>query len=203
MPRQKGGGFKGEQLKAARQGKSEKQAIAESDTALDDLWSNFNQSKAYAEELEHKLADQAKICTDLQNDFNASQDLINSLHAEILLLKSKNSDIYHQLRMERQRHKRATSKHGSMSSQILLLKKADAILSAQFSKGLRDSATTITKLLKTNEDLQTELSRSTTTWLSRTEALTEAAQSKLLASDTRLKKAQKEVSKLRKEFHRA
>jgi len=134
MPRQKGGGFKGEQLKAARQGKSEKQAIAESDTALDDLWSNFNQSKAYAEELEHKLADQAKICTDLQNDFNASQDLINSLHAEILLLKSKNSDIYHQLRMERQRCKRATSKHGSMTSQILLLKKVDAVSSAQFLK---------------------------------------------------------------------
>src|SRR5260370_5232310 len=203
MPRQKGGGFKGEQLKAARQGKSEKQAIAESDTALDDLWSNFNQSKAYAEELEHKLADQAKICTDLQNNFNASQDLINSLHAEILLLKSKNSDIYHQLRMERQRCKRATSKHGSMTSQILLLKKVDAVSSAQFSKGLRDSATTITKLLKTNEDLQTELSRSTTTWSSRTEALTEVAQSKLLASDTGLKMAQKEASKRRKGFHRS
>ena len=203
MPRPKGGQVKGDQLKAARQGKSEKQAIAESDTALDDLWSNFNQSKAYAEELEHKLTDQAKICTDLQNDFKAFQDLIDSLHAEILSLKSKNSDIYHQLRMERQRCKRATSKHGSMSSQILLLKKADAISSAQFSKGLRDSAVTITSLLKVNEDLRTELSQSVTTWSSRTEALTEAAKSKLMSSDTRLKNAQKEVSKLRKGFHRA
>jgi hypothetical protein len=203
MPRQKGGQLKGDQLKAARQGKSEKQAIAESDTALDDLWSNFNQSKAYAEELEHKLTDQAKICTDLQNDFKAFQDLIDSLRAEILSLKSKNSDIYHQLRMERQRCKRATSKHGSMSSQILLLKKADAISSAQFSKGLRDSAVTITKLLKVNEDLRTELSQSVTTWSSRTEALTEAAKSKLMSSDTRLKNAQKEITKLRKGFHRA
>ena len=186
MPRPKGGQVKGDQLKAARQGKSEKQAIAESDTALDDLWSNFNQSKAYAEELEHKLTDQAKICTDLQNDFKAFQDLIDSLHAEILSLKFKNSDIYHQLRMERQRCKRATSKHGSMSSQILLLKKADAISSAQFSKGLRDSAVTITSLLKVNEDLRTELSQSVTTWSSRTEALTEAAKSKLMSSDTRL-----------------
>jgi len=76
MPRPKGGQLKGDQLKATRQGKSEKQAIAESDTALDNLWSNFNKSKAYAEELEHKLADQAKIYTDLQNDFNAFQDLI-------------------------------------------------------------------------------------------------------------------------------
>src|SRR6266540_4355907 len=194
MPRPKGGQVKGDQLKAARQGKSEKQAIAESDTALDDLWSNFNQSKAYAEELEHKLTDQAKICTDLQNDFKAFQDLIDSLHAEILSLKSKNSDIYHQLHMERQRCKRATSKHGSMSSQILLLKKADAISSAQFSKGLRDSAVTITSLLKVNEDLRTELSQSVTTWSSRTEALTEAAKSKLMSSDTRLKNAQKEVS---------
>src|SRR6266542_56272 len=203
MPRPKGGQVKGDQLKAARQGKSEKQAIAESDTALDDLWSNFNQSKAYAEELEHKLTDQAKICTDLQNDFKAFQDLMNSLHPEILSLKSKNSDIYLHLLMERQRCKRATSKHGSMSSQILLLKKADAISSAQFSKGLRDSAVTITSLLKVNEDLRTELSQSVTTWSSRTEALTEAAKSKLMSSDTRLKNAQKEVSKLRKGFHRA
>src|SRR6266496_3409478 len=203
MPRPKGGQVKGDQLKAARQGKSEKQAIAESDTALDDLWSNFNQSKAYAEELEHKLTDQAKICTDLQNDFKAFQDLIDSLHAEILSLKSKNSDIYHQLRMERQRCKRATSKHGSMSSQILLLKKADAISSAQLSKGLKDSADTITNLLKTNKDLRTELSQSDTTWSSRMEASTETAKSKLISSDTRLKKAQKDISKLRKGFHRA
>ena len=70
MSHPKGGQLKGDQLKAARQEKLEKQAIAESDTALDNLWSNFNKSKAYAEELEHKLADQAKIYTDLQNDFN-------------------------------------------------------------------------------------------------------------------------------------
>ena len=87
-----------------------------------------------------------------------------------------------------------------MASQILLLKKADAISSAQLSKGLRDSATTITKLLKLNEDLQTELSQSVTTGSSQTEAITETAKSKLISSDTRLKNAQKEISKLRKGF---
>jgi len=87
-----------------------------------------------------------------------------------------------------------------MASQILLLKKANAISSAQFSKELRDSAATITKLLKMNEDLQTELSQSVKTWSTRTEALTEAAKSKLISSDTRLKSAQKEISKLCKGF---
>jgi hypothetical protein len=85
-----------------------------------------------------------------------------------------------------------------MASQILLLKKADAKSSAQLSKGLRDSAATITRLLKMNEELWTELSQSVATWSSRTEALTEAAKSKLMSSDIRLKNAQKEVSKLRK-----
>jgi hypothetical protein len=202
MPRQRGGQGKREQLKAARQGKLEKQAIVESEVALDDLWSNFNESKAYAEELERKLADQAIICTSLRNDFNSSQDLINSLRAAILSLNSKNSDIYHQLRMERQCGKRAASKHGSMASQILLLKKADAVSSAQFSKGLRESAATITQLLKMNEDLRTKLSQTITTQSSRTEALTEAAKSKLMSSDTRLKNAQKEITKLRKGFRR-
>src|SRR6266545_7086773 len=79
--------------------------------------------------------------------------------------------------------------------------KADAISSAQLSKGLRDSADTITNLLKMNEDLRTELSQSDTTWSSRMEASTETAKSKLISSDTKLKKAQKDISKLRKGFH--
>ena len=43
-----------------------------------------------------------------------------------------------------------------MTSWILLLKKTNAIASAQLSKGLRDSAATITKLLETNNNLCTE-----------------------------------------------
>jgi hypothetical protein len=103
---------KGNQLNAAREAKLDKQVIAESDSAWDTLWSNFNESKAYAQQLEQQLADQTIICTDLQNNFNASQNIINALHTEILLLKSRNGDIYHQLRMEKQRCKRAISKHG-------------------------------------------------------------------------------------------
>ena len=203
MPPKKGKQAKGDQLKAAREMKLEKEAIAESDAALDSLQSSFRESKTYALQLEQQLADQVQICTNLQNDLNTSHNLINTLRTEILSLKSKNSDIYHQLRMERQRNKRTISKQSSMASQILLLKKADAISSAQLSKGLRDSAAIITKLLKMNEHLQTELSKSATTWSSQIEVLTEATQSKLLSSDTRLKKAQKEVSKLRKAFSRA
>jgi len=204
MPRiSKSARVRGGQLNAAQEVNLEKKAVAESDTAWNTLWSNFNESKAHTKQLEHQLAEQTQLLADLQNDFNASQDLINTLRAEIVSLKSKNSDIYHQLRMERQRCKRAISKHGSMASQILLLKKADAMSSAQLSKGLRDSATTITKLSKINEVLRTELSQSITTWSSRTEALAEATNSKLISSDTRLKNAQKEISKLRKGFYRA
>ena len=190
-------------VETARETKLEREVIAESDAALDNLQSSFKESKAYTTQLEQQLADQVQICTDLQNNLNTSHNLIDTLHTEILSLKSKNSDIYHQLRMERQRNKCAISKHSFMASQILLLKKADAISSAQLSKGLRDSAATITKLMKMNEHLQIELSQSVTTWSSQTEALTKAAQSKLLSSDTRLKMAQKEVSKLRKTFFRA
>src|SRR5438445_6660271 len=128
MPPKKSKQTKGEQLKAARETKLEREGIAESDTALDNLQSSFRESKAYMTQLEQQLADQVQICTNLQNDLNTSHDLINTLHTEILFLKSKNSDIYHQLRMERQRCKQATSKHGSMASQILLLKKADAMI---------------------------------------------------------------------------
>src|SRR6266540_2152002 len=200
MPPKKSKQANEEKLKVGRQAKLEKEAVVESDTALNNLQSSFRESKAYAIQLKQQLTEQVQICTDLQNKLNTSHILINTLCTEILSLKSKNSDIYYQLHMERQRCKWATSKHGSMASQILLLKKADAISSAQLSKGLRDSADTITKLLKMNEDLRTELSQSVTTWSSWAEVLTEAAKSKLLLSDTRLKNAQKEISKLHKGF---
>ena len=61
------------------------------------------------------------------------------------------------------------------------MKKADAVSS----KGLKDSANTIKKILKMNEDQ------------------TEAIKSKLISSDTKLRDAQKEVSKLRKSSRRA
>ena len=71
----------------------EKEAIAESDTALNNLQSSFRESKTYTIQLEQQLADQIQFCTDLQNDLNASHNLIDTLHTEILSLKSKNSDI--------------------------------------------------------------------------------------------------------------
>src|SRR5260370_15083276 len=140
-----------EKLKVEQQAKLEKKAVAESDTALNNLQSSFRESKAYTAQLEQQLADQVQICTDLQNNLDASHDLINTLRTDILSLKSKYSDIYHQLRMERQCNKRAISKHSSIASQILLLKKADAISSSHHSHELRDSASTITNIMKLHE----------------------------------------------------
>ena len=100
MPPKKNKQANEEKLKVGRQAKLEKEAVVESDTALNNLQSSFRESKAYTIQLEQQLTEQVQICTDLQNKLNSSQDLINSLRAEILSLKSKNSDIYHQLCME-------------------------------------------------------------------------------------------------------
>ncbi len=100
MPPKKSNQKKGDQLRAARETKSEREAIAESDAALNNLQSSFGELKAYTTQLEQQLADQVQICTELQNNLTTSHNLINTLHTEILSLKSKNSDIYHQLRME-------------------------------------------------------------------------------------------------------
>ena len=99
MPPKKSKQANEEKLKVGQQAKLEKEAIAESDTALNNLQSSFRESKAYAIQLEQQLTEQVQICTDLQNKLNTSHDLINMLHNEILSLKSKNSDIYHQLCM--------------------------------------------------------------------------------------------------------
>ena len=100
MPPKKSKQANEEKLKVGWQAKLEKEAIVESDTALNNLQSSFRESKAYAIQLEQQLTEQVQICTDLQTKLNTSHDLINTLHNEILSLKSKNSDIYHQLHME-------------------------------------------------------------------------------------------------------
>lgn len=191
------GAARKKQLKAARQALSEKQpTLAEdSDEDVDSLRSCLHNATQQIQLLEKQLADQVKVCTGLQDNLNASQDLFNMPRTEILSLKAKNNDINHQLRIERQRYKRAGLKNGSMVSQIAFLKKADVISSNR----LKGSANTIENLLKMNEDLQNKLSRSEITWSSQTKAI----KSKLISSDTRLKDAQKEVSKLRKSYCRA
>jgi septal ring factor EnvC (AmiA/AmiB activator) len=89
------------QLKAARQALSEKQTKIAEDTDEDigSLKNRLFKAAQQTQLLEQQLADQAKVYEDLQNNFNASQDLINTLHAEISSLKSKNSNIYHQFGM--------------------------------------------------------------------------------------------------------
>ena len=113
------------QLKAARQAQSEKQlALAEdSDEDIDSLKSHLYKATQQIQLLEQQLADQVNVCTGLQDNLNASQDLVHELRTEILSLKAKTTGINHQLRLERQRYRRVSLKHGSMISQIALLKK--------------------------------------------------------------------------------
>jgi len=86
MPPKKSKQANEEKLKVGRQAKLEKEAVVESDTALNNLQSSFRESKAYAIQLEQQLTEQVQICTDLQNKLNTSHDLINTLHNEILSL---------------------------------------------------------------------------------------------------------------------
>jgi hypothetical protein len=186
------------QLKTAREALLEKQSSTldgEAQEDVDGLKSRLYKATQQIQLLEQQLADQVKVCDGLQYDLNASRDLVNMLRSEILSLKAKNSNTNHQLRIERQRYKRASLKNGSMKYQIALLEKANAIST----KGLMDSANINKKILKMNNDLQNELSQTVVTWSSQTEAI----KSKLISSDTRLKNVQKEVSKLRKSCHRA
>ena len=106
------------------------------DVDLDSPKSSLYKATEQIQLLEQQLADQVKVCNDLQDNLNASQDLVHMLSTEILSLEVKNSDIYHQLHMEQLHYKHVSLKNGSMISQIALLKKADAASS----KGLKDSA---------------------------------------------------------------
>ena len=101
--------------------------------------------------------------------------------------------------MQCQAAKRGLSKQGLLEAQIDVLKKADAKLSAQLSHESQDSKRAIDSLLKVNEHLQSELSQSIGNWTARLEFL----KTKLHMSDTKLKDAQRDNSRLHKVCHRA
>jgi hypothetical protein len=81
MPPRKNKQANQEKLKVGRQAKLEKKAVAESDTALNNLQSSFRESKAYTAQLEEQLADQVQICTDLQNNLDPT---ISSIHFALI-----------------------------------------------------------------------------------------------------------------------
>ena len=112
------------QLRAARETLLEKQPTLAEDSNeaidLDSHKSSLSKATQQIQLLEQQLTDQVKVCNDLHDNLNASQDLVNGLHTEILSLKAKNSDIYHQLGMERQPYKCMSLKNDSMISQIAL-----------------------------------------------------------------------------------
>jgi len=117
MPRtSKNTQFKGGQLDAARHAKSEKQAIAESDTAWDDLWSNFNESKAYAKQLEHTLSDKVAECEKLSSDLQNSLQKLQQF--KIDSLQKKYNERYKELRLERQTVKHCQTKIKQLEEQM-------------------------------------------------------------------------------------
>jgi len=124
------------QLSLARQAHLGNQAtLAEdSDEDVDSLKSCLYKAEQKTQLLEQQLVDQVKVCTGLQDDLHASQDLVSMLCTGILSLKAKNKDTYYQLCMEHQHYKRATSKYGLVTSQIALLKKSDAVSSNHYQK---------------------------------------------------------------------
>src|SRR5438309_1894328 len=79
------------QLKAAKQTHLRKQAtLAEdSDNDMNSLKDCLYIVTQQTQLLEQQLADQVKVCSGLQDDLKASQDLVSTLHTEISSLKAK------------------------------------------------------------------------------------------------------------------
>ena len=79
------------QLRAARETLLEKQSTLAEDSNeavdLDSLKSSLSKATQQIQLLEQRPADQVKVCNDLHDNLNASQDLVNGLRTEILSLK--------------------------------------------------------------------------------------------------------------------
>ena len=196
MPRtSKNTQIKGGQLDAAQHAKSEKQAIAESDAARDDLRSNFNESKAYAKQLEHMLSDKVAECEKLRSDLQNSQQKLQQLKTELDSLQQKYNERYQELRLERQTVKRRQTKIERLEEQMKVLKEAEIQVNKKFSKYAQDAKTSLDYLKATNSGLKDELAVSLEHWNTELSVTT----LKLGESKARQKELQKEVIQLQKQ----
>jgi len=188
-----------QKLKLARETLAEKRGFMATEISVDDVKKQLFEAIQQTHQLENLLAEKEIKYNALRAELQRSDDLVNKLREEVGLWRAKHKEIYHSLHMQRQATKRGLSKQGLLEAQIDILKEADAKLSAQLSQGSQDSKIAIDSLLKVNEHLQSELSQSISTWTSRLEFI----KSKLQMSDTKLKGAQKDVSRLHKVCCRA
>jgi len=145
---------KGDQLKAAREAKSEKQVIAESDTAWNDLWSEFNESKAYTKQLEHKLSDEIAECEKFHSDLENFQQKLQQLMTELDSLKKKYNERYQELRLERQIAKRRQTRIEGLKEQMKILKEAETQANKKFFKYAQDTKVSLDYLKATNGGLK-------------------------------------------------
>lgn len=189
---------KGDRLKAAREAKSEKQAIAESDTAWDNLWTNFNESKAYTEQLERKLSDKVAECEKLRSNLENSQQKLQQLTTELDSLQKKYNERYQELRLERQTAKRRQTRIEQLEERMKILKEAEVQANKKFSKYAQDAKASLDYLKATNSGLEDELAISLERWDTELSVTT----LKLGESKARQKELQKEVTQLRKQTRR-
>ena len=190
---------KSDQLKAARQAKLEKRTIAESDTAWDDLWSNFNESKAYAKQLELKLSDKVAECEKLRSDFENSQQKLQQLKTALDSLQKKYNERYQELRLESQTAKCRQTKIEQLEERMKILKEAEIQANKKFSKYAQDAKASLDYLKATNSSLEDELAVSLERWNTELSVTTV----KLGESKARKKELQKEVTQLRKQTRRS
>ena len=190
---------KSDQLKAARDAKSEKQIIAESDTARENIWSDFNECKAYTKQLECKLSDKVAECEKLHSNLQNSQQKLQQLKAAFDSLQQKYNERYQELQLERQTAKRRQTKIERLEEQMKVLKEAETQANRKFSKYACDTKASLDYLKATNSGLEDKLAVSLERWNTELSVTT----LRLGESKARQMELQKEVTQLRKQTRRS
>lgn len=179
-------------LAKGREVLAEKVAIQKEQNTLDVLSGRLAQSVVIIKELEDKLLEKDKTVKSLEDKLNLSADKAVTFRKSISNLKSKYSNIYHDLRMHRQAAKRGLTKAENLEEQLDILK-------LDHENNTSDSEKAIATLLKMNENLQSELS----TCMSNMASQVDDWKSELSSAGSKLGDTKKELRKIRKSYTKA
>lgn len=172
MPPKSGKYTKIQQLQEARQKKEEKQELQQSDAGFEDLWDKLQMSQKYILELQQQLDAKVIECERLHKDLETLQSKNTQIKAQLEHWRAKYDGRHHELRMERQRSKRQSSKIGKLEDQMSILKNAAVELQKQKIVDMKNAEKSVDFLKASNQALEIELSKSLKAWSTKLEKAT-------------------------------
>ncbi|KAF9035818.1 hypothetical protein BJ165DRAFT_1533304 [Panaeolus papilionaceus] len=178
---------------------SDKKNIMELDLSIESLKNQLHDALKHVKELEADIDEKNQALAKFSKQVQKLKDSKVQLQNDLNSWKTKHENVYHKYRMASQSTRRGLKKQNDLEVQIKLLEGVAKRNRNLLVNSARDFQQAITVLKTTNQNLQSQLSRSLTKWTENINSLKQDLSKKARA----LRETRKDYTKLTKQSSRA